>query len=430
MQLKSRSLRILFLFSTLLGTLSLNAQTTDALGTYSPYSMFGIGEIDKAGTAYNYSMGGIGVGVRDNRFINYTNPASITERDTLSFMLDFGVVQKNHYNTDYKTHSAYNVFNMRNFILTVPLYKKSALIIGITPFSNTGYKFESTEADDNIVSTLGDVKYQKYGTGSINQLFLGAALTFFKYFNFGAEGVYYFGTIDRHSNVLFNSSSSNNSLYTGWEYKVSSFSGKFGLQYMQPFKKSGSRLTIGATYRLGNKLNGDFIRYAYAGEDTVLYRASDNIKIKIASEIGAGVSYRYRDKWLIGFDYIRQDWTTSSFAETPGVRFDPMVAQSFRTGFEITPNRYDIRYYMRRVTYRGGAYYDKSYISLNGHQVQSAGLTFGMSFPIYRWYNAVSFAIDMGQRGIKKDELVRERYINFIININLHDLWFIKYRYD
>ena len=54
------------------------AQTTDGLGTYTPYSLFGLGDIEKMGTAVNKGMGGIGVGVRDNRVINYLNPASIT----------------------------------------------------------------------------------------------------------------------------------------------------------------------------------------------------------------------------------------------------------------------------------------------------------------------------------------------------------------
>ena len=88
-------------------TLNINAQETDALGTYTPYSLYGIGEISKQGTAMNRAMGGIGTGLRDNRFINYMNPASITERDTLSFMLDFGVDMKNFYNSDGKSSSAY-----------------------------------------------------------------------------------------------------------------------------------------------------------------------------------------------------------------------------------------------------------------------------------------------------------------------------------
>lgn len=415
-----------------LSTLSVSAQTTDALGTYSPYSMLGIGDVVKQGNAYNYGMAGIGVGVRDNRFINYTNPAAISARDTLAFMLDFGVTQKNYYISDYQTKSAYNVFNMNNFAFTAPIYKKSAFIIGVSPFSNTGYKFESREDDELILSQLGDVRYRKYGTGSINQLFLGASMVLFKYFSIGAEAIYYFGTMDRHSDVIFNTMTSYNSIYTGWEYNIGSFSGKFGLQYHQPLKNNSS-LTVGVTYRLGNELKGDYIRYAYTSteedKDTVMYNKVNKAELRIAPEIAAGISYRHKDRWLIGFDYIRQDWRKSDFS-TSSSRFEPKVSESFRAGFEIVPNRYDIRYYHKRMSYRAGVYYDKSYISFNGKQVESFGLTLGTTLPIYRWYNAVSVAIDMGQRGSQQNQLVRERYVNFMVNINLHDIWFIKYRYD
>ncbi len=427
---------ILAVFLLFLGTFKLSAQVTDALGTYSPYSLFGIGELEKQGSAYNYSMGGIGVGIRDKRFINVANPAAVTERDSLSFMLDFGVIQKNNYNSDYKTKSAYNVFNMQNIVLSFPIYKKSAVFVGVMPFSNTGYKFESTETDPNIVSQLGDVKYQKYGTGSINQLFVGAAFQFAKYFSFGAEAIYYFGSLNRHSNVIFNTSSQYNKILTGWEYKLDCFSGKVGLQYYQPIKKNNSVLTIGATYRLGNNLDGPITRYIFsespntAVSDTVLFDQKKDLKIKIASEMATGVSYRVKDKWMIGFDYLRQNWKNSSFAESTTVDFEPAIDQSFRLGFEYIPNRYDIRYYMKRVSYRCGAYYDQSYISFNGNQVTSFGITLGASFPIYKWYNAVSVAVELGQRGMRKEQLVRERYVNFLININLHDIWFIKFRYE
>lgn len=431
MQFK-KTIKFLLVISVVFSALTVSAQNTDALGTYSPYSMLGIGDVVKQGNAYNYGMAGLGVGVRDNRFINYTNPAAITARDTLAFMLDFGITQKNYYISDYQTKSAYNVFNMNNFAFTAPIYRKSAFIIGVSPFSNTGYKFESVEDDDLIVSQLGDVRYRKYGTGSINQLFMGASMVMFKYISIGAEAIYYFGTMDRHSDVVFSEESSYNSIYTGWEYNVGSFSGKFGIQYNQPLKNNSS-LTIGATYRLGNVLNGDYIRYAYTqvgdSKDTVMYNNIEHAKLKISPELAAGISYRHRDKWMIGFDYVRQDWTKSDF-NTSDSRFVPKVSESFRAGFEIVPNRYDIRYYHKRMTYRGGVYYDKSYISFNGKQVESMGITFGTTLPIYRWYNAVSVAVDMGQRGSQQNQLVRERYINFMVNINLHDVWFVKYLYD
>ena len=431
MQFK-KTVHLFLIIALFFSTLTLSAQTTDALGSYSPYSMMGIGDVVKQGSAYNYGMAGIGIGVRDNRYINYTNPAAITARDTLSFMLDFGIKQKNFYISDYQTKSAYNVFNMNNFAFTAPIYRKSAFIIGVSPFSNTGYKFESAEEDDKVVSELGDVRYRKYGTGSINQLFIGASTVLFKYFSIGAEAIYYFGSIDRHSDVLFNSMPSYNSIYTGWEYNVGSFSGKFGLQYHQPFKNNSS-LTIGATYRLGNELKGDYIKYAYtkseSASDTVSYTSVDKAQLKIAPELAAGISYRHKDKWMIGFDYVRQDWRKSDFTAASS-RFDPQVGESFRLGFEIVPNRYDIRYYAKRMAYRGGLYFDKTYISYGGTQVVAFGLTLGTSLPIYKWHNAVSVAVDMGQRGTRQNQLVRERYINFLVNINLHDIWFIKYRYD
>jgi hypothetical protein len=64
-------------------------------GAYSPYSIYGIGDMSKEGTAFNKSMGGVGLATRNRRFINYLNPAAITARDTLSFMADFGLEQSN-----------------------------------------------------------------------------------------------------------------------------------------------------------------------------------------------------------------------------------------------------------------------------------------------------------------------------------------------
>ena len=58
------------------------------------------------------------------------------------------------------------------------------------------------------------------------------------------------------------------------------------------------------------------------------------------------------------------------------------------------------------------------------------GFTFGMSMPIFRWYNAISWSVDMGQRGSLDLNQVRERYVQFNVNLNLHDLWFIKRKYN
>ena len=255
---------------------------------------------------------------------------------------------------------------------------------------------------------------------------------FFDRISIGAQGIYYFGYMNKHNDILFNSSSAYNTVYTGWDYKVHSFSGKFGIQYIQPFKKNNSQLVIGGTYRLASRMSGEVTRYAYSNADTVLYdNAISASNLTIADEFGAGVSYRVNNKWAVGVDYIQQNWHNSVFPDnSTWNNFGVATARYYKAGFELTPNMYDIRYYMKRVTYRAGAYFEQSYVKVNGHQINAFGITFGASFPIYRWHNAVSVAVDIGQRGTLRHDLVRERYINFIVNINLHDIWFVKYRYD
>lgn len=409
------------------------AQTTDALGTYTPYSLFGIGDIEKNGTAFNKGMGGIGTGVRDNRYINYTNPASITDRDTLSFMLDFGLNQKNFMNTDGEVKSGYNTANMHNIVFTAPIYKKSALIVGIIPYSNVGYKFRTVETDKELIAKYGNIEYQKYGTGNISQLFAGAAMNLSKNFSVGAEFIYYFGALNRYSNVLFTTDGSARDINTGWDYSINAISARAGLQYFGKIAEN-TMLTIGATYRFESNLDGDFTRYACASSssqiDTVMLTSVKGYKVDIPMEFSAGFSVKKKDKWMFGFDYVRQDWQDSFFGETPGVDFRPSVASSFRVGFEYIPNRYDIRYYMKRATYRIGAYYDETYVNIGGKQVNAAGITLGMSLPIFRWYNGLTWSVDLGQRGSLENNMVRERYVQFNVNFNLHDMWFIKKRYQ
>ena len=58
------------------------------------------------------------------------------------------------------------------------------------------------------------------------------------------------------------------------------------------------------------------------------------------------------------------------------------------------------------------------------------GLTFGVTLPVYRLSNGLTLGIDVGQRGSKTGNLIRERYVNFNIGLNIYDIWFLKTRYE
>ena len=409
-------------------------------GAYSPYSIYGIGDISKEGTAYNKSMGGTGIATRNRRFINYLNPAAVTARDTLSFMADFGLVQNNTVYAQGDIRSGHNTFNIYDFVLSFPIYKSSAFMVGITPYSDVGYDFSSKETDPGIIGNTGNITYDSYGTGSIYQAFIGAGVTFWKRLSLGAEAIYYFGNLDKVTNMDY-SDDSYRSLNSGSELTIRGVTGKFGLQYEQKLGGDVSMI-IGTTYKMGTNMKGFATNYRYATQSSVtdsLRHTVDTLGAKgmrFGNEIGVGISVKGGEKWSAEFNYLRSDWTRSGFDNAQGFavvgdsRFSSTVSQSFRAGFEIVPNRNDIRYYLKRCAYRAGVYYDQSYYRLDGRDVNTIGLTLGVTLPVFRWYNGISLGVDLGQRASKKNDMIRERYAMFVVGFNIHDIWFQKPRYN
>ena len=411
-----------------------------AYGAYSPYSIYGIGDISKEGTAFNKGMGGTGIATRNKRFINYLNPAAVTARDSLSFMADFGLSQNNKVFSQGDMKSANNTFNIYDFVMSFPIYRSSAFMVGITPFSDVGYDFSSIETNQDIIGNTGNISYDSYGNGSIYQLFFGAGVTLWKKLSLGAEGIYYFGNIDKITNMNY-SNSSYRSINSGNELNLNAFTGKFGIQYEQKIKDNVS-LTVGATYRMGTNLKGYSKEYRYANLSSVSDTLRNNVDtlkssgLRIADEIGLGIALKSGDKWAAEFNYLRSNWSNSGFDKVSGFgvvgnsRFSSTVSQSFRAGFEITPNRNDIRYFLRRCTYRAGVYYDQAYYKLDGNNVNSMGLTLGFTLPVFRWYNGLSLGVDLGQKSSTRNNMIRERYAMFVIGFNIHDIWFQKQQYN
>ena len=411
-----------------------------AYGAYTPYSIFGIGEIAKEGTAYNKSMGGTGIATRNRRFLNYTNPAAVTARDSLSFMADFGLEQKNTLFRQGNKTSGNNTFNIHNFAMSFPIYRSSAFMVGISPFSDVGYDFSSIETDKNIIGNTGNITYDSYGTGSIYQVFVGAGVTFWKRLSVGAELIYYFGNIDKITHMDY-ADNSYRSVNTGSEISISGTTGKFGLQYEQKLGGDVSMI-VGATYRMSTKLNGYSENYRYAVQSSVVDTLKHQVdtlglgNVRFGDEIGVGISVKGGEKWHVEFDYLRSGWGNTGMDKAPGFaaigssKFSATTSQSFRLGFEIVPNRNDIRYYMRRCAYRAGVYFDQAYYNLDGHNVNSMGLTLGITLPVFRWYNGLTLGVDLGQKSSTRYDMIRERYAKIVIGFNIHDIWFQKPRYN
>ena len=432
--------RIFLLAVFLVISLSVSAQE-EAYGAYSPYSIYGIGNISKEGNAFTKSMGGTGISTRNRRFINFTNPAAITARDSLSFMADFGLEQKNTVYRQGDLKSANNTFNIHNFVMTFPiLSSSSAFMVGIAPFSDVGYDFSSVETNQDIIGNTGNISYDSFGTGSIYQIFAGAGATFWKKLSVGAEVIYYFGNIEKKTNMMY-SDDSFRSVNAGHELSLRGVTGKFGLQYEQKLGSDVSMI-VGATYRMGTDVKGYSTTFRYAAQSGVVDTLKHHVdtlgrgKIGFADELGLGIAVKGGERWTLEFNYLRSNWKKSGFETAPGFSvigssvFTSTVSQSFRAGFEIVPNRSDVRYYFKTCAYRAGFYYDQSYYKLDGNNVNSMGITFGINLPVFRLHNGLTLGVDLGQRASTKNNMIRERYARIVVGFNIHDLWFHKAQYQ
>lgn len=420
------------------------AQSSGEFSAYSPYSVYGIGDMINQGTPFNRSMGGVGVASRNNRYINVLNPASMTERDTLSVMADVSGGSFNKLFKEGNIKSADNMVNITGINVSLPISYKYhiAAFAGIAPYSSTGYTCVANESDYSVIGKTGSISYTQNGQGSVYDVYAGLAWTLWKRLSIGVQYLYYFGYTNKSFTETF-SSTEYSGLTDKYVMKLKSHNVKFGLQYDQPIGKK-VKLCVGGTYSLSPKILGTSEHFVSASslisdniKHDIIYLENLDKAPRIAPELGTGIALNISDRIRLEFDYVRSDWTECNFETTPGFYvnglngkgFSSTVSDSFRAGFEITPNRNDIRYYYKKITYRAGAYYTRESFKVDGNQINSMGITLGATLPIYRWSNGFTAAVELGQRGSLKDNLIRERYVNVTVGINMYDIWFQKHQY-
>lgn len=437
MEIKFR--RVLSLVLLFVSAFSMKAQD-EAYNSFSPYSIYGIGNISRLGTTVNRSMGGVGIAMRDKRVVNIMNPASVTERDAKSFMADIGLYSENKIYKQRDLQSVNNTFNISHFVASFPVYKSFTMYGGFMPYSDLGYRVTAYETDKSIIGNTGNITYNAEGYGGLNKVFLGGALDVLKGLSVGAEFGYIFGNLHKNNSLVMEKTDFR-SIYSGYEMKLHSIVGKFGAQYA--FSLGGNKsAVIGATYSLKSNIRGSVRDFEYGqissvtdtSRNVINYLSEDN-RVKIAGELGIGVALKGGDKWTAEVNYVISDWTdcgmdVDGFSNIGNSVFSATTSQAVRGGFTIVPNRNDIRYYMKTVTYRAGAYWEKAYYKLDGNTVNSFGLTFGATLPVFRLSNGLSLGMEIGQRGSLKGNMVRERFVNFTIGLNIFDIWFLKAKYD
>ena len=431
---------------------------TNATNAFSPYSMYGIGEINTQGALPMRSMGGMGVAWRSTSMASLLNPAGYSATLRKSAIFNFGVEGMHAINSQNRydattgadagsVKSSKTSVNFHEIALQLPLAKGLGLGLSLTPYSSVGYNMTAIEQDENAWADVGQVKYNYQGEGDITEVKLGVGWEIFKGFSLGIAGMYYWGGIDRQftTRIVNNVVGDGSMLSTigSNNYNVSNFKFQAGLQYsvINTDKRS---LTIGATYDIGGSLRPKVTRLTYINDNltTVVYKDDYRSEIRLPMQIAGGIFYQ-DVKWSAGFDYVFQNWKgkNAKLADLieQGVEVAYANTSTYKVGVEYTPNRFDVRRYYNRMSYRAGLRYGGYYQTFGGEHLNQYAVTIGIGFPLrFLGASSVDVGFEYGARGSHKRiaggsiGLIKQDYFKFAVGLSMfgEDYWFVRPKYD
>lgn len=439
-------------FTIIFITLLVSINALGQSGTNSPYTRFGIGEIDRNGFNNSKAMGGIATGLRVKNQINYMNPAAISAQDTLSFIFDLGFTNVSKTLETTSDNVSYTNIAFDHLAISFPIKRWWFMSVGVTPYSKIGYNIKQSEVN-NYIDTL-NMNFYDYGEGGINQIFISNSYKILENLSFGFNLNYLFGNIEQYSLTAFEDGSGSNLTIIENNIYLKKFAIEAGLQYHQSFenkffytvgitysnkisfKNDKNNLVLSTSYFDADKLNiKEYLNQYGSTVDTISSSVDKNYKITIPERYSFGFTVGIIDKLTIGMDYSLQNWSSSSIfdinnTESIKDRVKLTNDQYINFGLEYIPEKYSYNNYLKRINYRLGMYYNKSYLQMFDNQINNYGITFGLGLPIINKKTSLNLSCTIGSRGTTNDNLIKENYTTFGINFTLYDFWFFKRKYQ
>jgi hypothetical protein len=426
--------RILFQFFALI-MISLHGLTGYSQNEISsPYSSFGVGILNHRTNAIMSSMGGTGYAFRNPYQINFKNPASYSEFDSLSFIADASL---GLYNYTQKTTNIIQKNSRARFdylAIAIPVTKYWGTSIGVIPFSDLGYNI----SDSALVPNVGTAQYRYAGEGGLMQVYWGNGFKIKNNLSLGLNLTYLWGNFNTFRFMEFDNTTIHNSKIA--EIKnIDGLRYSLGLQYTLNFKNS-NQLTLGLVYEnsayIGTRDNILITNYSGAYEnttafDTVLIKMGDDAvkgTLKIPQFIGAGLTFNQRDKYVVSTDFTWQNWSKFS-----GTGIEDSLKDNFisSVGFQYTPDAKSSKF-LQKVSYRAGVRYSTGYMIVKGSPISDFVFSIGAGIPLktFNTKSSLNILLEYGNMGTISNGLINENFIRLSLNFILQEKWYQRVKLD
>lgn len=394
------------------------------LGTSSPYSRFGLGDLQgNAFPVYNALGGGV-TALSSSNSVNPSNPASYTSFRANSFLFSTGGL---HNTTQIQNSTDKQVVNNSAFshlTIAFPISSKLGASFGMLPYSNIGY---TLNARDTVVNA--DMIYT--GDGGLSKVYFGGAYEPFKGFSLGINASYLFGGLNRRKKLdyddesFFDSRSNSSINLKGYYYEL-------GLLYKKELANE-KELSFGLTANNNSTLRAKRtnIVETISGPYEIVKDTASNVvewgEVTLPNYISTGLMYRDGEKWLLIADYSMQNWADYTLL---GESDDLSNSMRLSGGLQYTPEFNSVTKYYKRMQYRLGAAYSNTPLTLNDTQLKEMSVSFGFGIPVKKSRTKYDVSLTLGQRGTTDNSLIKEQFVKFGLSVSYNGIWFVKRKYD
>lgn len=418
--------RILFFTIVLLPFLGLaQGQTTN------PYSYFGIGNTYEQGNIRTLGMGGVNLAVRSNIHISLNNPASYTGIDSLSFVANAGLQSTMATYRTNEQNSRYSSTTIDHLTFAFPLTKWLKTSIGLVPYSTVGYEVQQEEILDFNVK----IRNLYAGSGGLDRVNLGNAISLGKNFSIGLNTSYYFGRIEHRKTVLFPDSAYIKNTRVNERNFVSGLQFTLGSQLFIPTGKN-SAIGLAATFSPEAifKTKTDYLAITFVGDEVGYEAQIDTIynwngldtETILPYTYGFGISWENKNKLLVAADIMFDNWDSFIYLNQD-TDFSDKLKASF--GVEFIPTSNTLSNYLKLVHYRFGVRYNKMGLSLNNTDLQEYAISVGFGLPLRKSSSILNLGMEIGQSGTIENSLIQERFFKVALGISIRESWFRKGKY-
>ena len=406
----------------IISTVYLGSFAQDNIGT--PYSVYGLGLLPENNGPFT-GMGGVAAAMRDNKNINFLNPASYTALDSNRFHFQFAMTGEYSHISTHKQSSHYQVAQNANLNMAFRLYKTLFFSLGFTEKSDVGYDLLYT----NLIPGSSNAYFEQniQGEGGLNDIYLGLGWRY-KNLSIGLNLSYIFGKIEKRQTL---SALLEDSYYIRTSENNRIFDVLFTPGFQYKFNLSPkSKFTLGTSFNFTQKMHAkkEFISYkvntstssSETRDDEILNKGYLTYPFRILS----GFSYTYKNTWEVAGDYTYQQM---SDYEEFGTKQQLKDYHKGAIGLSWVPEEYGRRWWQRNK-YMLGAYFVNSGIDIKNTDIDTYAFTLGSQLPFATRNGELllGIAFDFGMRGTEKNGLIQEKFAKLRINLSFKEGWFMK----